>query len=89
MNKCEGKEIKDEKMQDQVKGNYNHVGDSQGSLGKKLVNLVFISLVAADSRRFEQKSPLGNQICKLELKREEMAGILYLTVTWLEVTIEE
>lgn len=36
----------------------------------------YTGLVSADSGRFEQKNPLGNQICKLELRREEMAGIL-------------
>lgn len=40
MNKEEGKDIKDEWEEDQVKGNYNHVGESQGRLGKNLVNLV-------------------------------------------------
>lgn len=40
MNKNEGEGIIDEGQGDQVRGNYNDVGESQSGLGRKLVNTV-------------------------------------------------
>lgn len=53
-------------------------GEETGKFGFPLV------LVITDTGRFEEESPLGNLICKLELRREEMAGFLNLIVIWMK-----